>query len=128
MLFVSFPIVLNADFVLTIWLSDVPQYATDFVRWTLFTAMVESLAGPLWMSVQAAGKIRNYQLVVCLFLFSTLPLAIVLLSFGCSPVWVLIGRCGINFVTTLWRAIYLKRKLNFRHGSIFGSCRQCLRC
>ena len=113
MLFVALPIVLNTDFVLTVWLGNVPEFASDFVRWTLFTAMVESLAGPLWMSVQATGTIRNYQIVVCLFLFSTLPLAIVLLSFGCSPVWVLIGRCGINFVTTLWRAIYLKEKITF---------------
>lgn len=111
MLLLALPLMLNADFVLSVWLGDVPEYAADFARWTLAFMLVDALSGPLWMSVQATGKIRNYQLVVSAFIFANLPLCVLLLWCGFSPVWVLACRAGINVLTTLWRVFYLRGKV-----------------
>lgn len=111
MLLLALPLMLNADFVLSVWLGDVPEYAADFARWTLVFLLVESLSGPLWMSVQATGKIRNYQMIVSAFIFTNLPLCVLLLWCGFSPVWVLACRAGINVLTTLWRVFYLRGKV-----------------
>lgn len=111
MFFLAFPLMLNADFVLGVWLGNVPEYAADFTRWTLVFMLADALSGPLWMSVQATGKIRNYQLIVSAFIFSNLPLCILLLSLGFSPVWVLACRASINFLTLLWRVFYLRKKI-----------------
>ena len=111
MFFLAFPLMLNADFVLSVWLGDVPEYAADFARWTLAFMLVDALSGPLWMSVQATGKIRNYQMIVSAFIFTNLPLCVLLLWCGFSPVWVLACRAGINVLTTLWRVFYLRGKV-----------------
>ena len=112
MFLVSFPIILNADFILRIWLGNTPELTASFVKWTLVFAMLESLAGPLWMSIQATGKIKNYQIIVSCFIFANLPLAILLMWCGLPPVWVLICRSGINFLTILWRVFYLRKRIN----------------
>lgn len=119
MLFVAFPIILNTDFILEVWLGRAPEYAADFTKWTLVAAMFESLVGPLWMSVQATGKIRNYQLIVSLFLFTNLPFGLLVLALGYSPVWVLVGRAFIGLLTTLWRAFYLREKIQFPSWKYF---------
>ena len=107
----SLPLLLNMDFVLGVWLGTVPEFAVDFTRLTLAIALIESLAGPLWMSVQAIGKIRNYQLIVSSFIFANLPLSIFLLWLGVSPAWVLAGKAFINVVITIWRIFYLEGKV-----------------
>lgn len=111
MFFLAFPLMLNADFVLSVWLGNVPEYAADFARWTLAFMLVEALSGPLWMSVQATGKIRNYQMIVSAFIFTNLPLCVLLLWCGFSPVWVLACRAGINALTLIWRVFYLRGKV-----------------
>lgn len=111
MFFLSLPVILNADFVLSIWLGEVPEYAADFTRWTLIFALVDALAGPLWMSVQATGKIRNYQLIAGGFIMMNLPCSILLLWLGFSPTWVLVAKVLINCLLTLWRIFYLRGKV-----------------
>lgn len=111
MFLLAFPLALNADFVLSVWLGNVPAYAADFARWTLAFALVDALSGPLWMSIQATGKIRTYQLIVSAFIFANLPLSALLLWSGFSPVCVLAARAGMNAATTLWRVFYLKNKV-----------------
>ena len=111
MLLLALPLMLNADFVLSVWLGDVPAHATAFARWTLVFLLADALAGPLWISVQATGKIRNYQLVVSAFIFANLPLCVLLLRFGFAPEWVLACRAFINFTILFWRVFYLRGKI-----------------
>jgi len=109
--FFAFPLGLNAEFVLKIWLGDVPAFSADFVRWTLVFALVDALSGPLWMSIQATGKIRAYQLIVSAFIFSNLPISALLLWLGYSPVAVFASRAIINFLTAIWRVFYLRKRI-----------------
>lgn len=111
MFLLTLPLLLNTEFILGIWLGEVPEFAADFTRLTLAFALVDALSGPLWMSVQATGEIRNYQLIVSAFIFSNLPFAILLLWLGAPPVWVLVLKVFINIVVTVWRSFYLKGKV-----------------
>jgi O-antigen/teichoic acid export membrane protein len=60
----TFPLMLNMDFVLKIWLKTVPEYAAAFCNIILVSSLLETLSAPLWMTVQAVGKIRKYQLCI----------------------------------------------------------------
>lgn len=112
-LFLVLPVSLNADFILSAWLGSVPDYSVEFVQLTLAYSLISSLSAPLWMSVQATGKIRNYQLIVSIFITLNLPLAYAVLFWGLSPVFALAIRVGMNVVTTLWRVFYLRGKIAF---------------
>lgn len=107
----ALPILFNAGPILKAWLELVPPYAPIFLRLIVASALVDALAGPLWMSAQAIGNIRNYQVVVSLLVLSNLPLAYVVLRLGYSPAWVLAFRVAINLVALLWRLGYFCVKM-----------------
>ncbi len=109
MLLISIPMFLCMDFILEVWLVSVPQYTADFCRLILIYSLIDSLSAPLWLSVQAVGKIRNYQLLMTAIIMFNLPLSYVALRMGASPLSVWIIRVGINIIVHIARIIYLKR-------------------
>lgn len=111
LLVIVVPLYVNVDFVLSIWLKNVPQYSVEFVRLILIWSLIDALNGPLWMAASARGNIKNYQVFVSIFIFLNLPLSILLLALEFSPVWVLYIRIAINVFLTFWRLFYLKRHI-----------------
>lgn len=80
------PIFFNIEFILHLWLGDnIPQYTADFCKLMLIYALIESLSAPLWMTIQATGKIKTYQLCISLLMFSNIVLSYVFLRFGFLP-------------------------------------------
>lgn len=63
------PILFTIDGILDIWLKEVPKYTAIFCRLILVFLSIEAITAPLWMSVQATGKIRNYQILVASLIF-----------------------------------------------------------
>ena len=63
---VSIPLFLYTDFFLSIWLRDVPAYASEFTRLMILFLALDTLAAPFWITVQASGSIKKYQIVVYL--------------------------------------------------------------
>ena len=59
----ALPILLETDFILPIWLRgrNVPEHACIFTRLMVIEGLVNSFTSPFAASIQATGKIRNYQ-------------------------------------------------------------------
>ena len=108
----SLPVLISCDFVMGIWLGNVPLYATSFCRLILLFMLIDAVAAPLWTSIQAIGKIRNYQIMVGCLTLLNLPLAYVVLKLGMSPMWVLVIRILVNIVVFIARLIYLGLKID----------------
>lgn len=86
----AYPLILCIDYVLHIWLGNVPAYTSTFCILTLVYCLLDSLVIPLWTTIEATGKIKIYQLVVGLFFLLYIPISYFLLSFGYSPGSILI--------------------------------------
>lgn len=82
LLFISLPILFNTDFVLSLWLKDVPEHLSMFVKLFLILALSDSLSNTIIAAQSATGKIRNYQLVVGGVLLLNLPLVYMLFRLG----------------------------------------------
>lgn len=108
MLMISIPMFINMEFVLDFWLTDVPQYTADFCRLILVYSLIDSLSAPLWLSVQAVGKIRNYQILMSAIIIITLPLSYIALRSGYSPLSVWKIRVCINVIIHIIRLLYLR--------------------
>ena len=63
------PVMFNAQFLLELWLGKVPEFASEFVVLNLIYLLLETLSAPMWMTIQATGKIRNYQIVISSVIF-----------------------------------------------------------
>ena len=85
LLLLSLPVIINARYILTLWLGVVPDHTVSFVQLVLVFAMSESLAHPLVTAMLATGNIRNYQLVVGGLQLLNLPLAYLFLRLGYPP-------------------------------------------
>lgn len=107
------PIILTIDGLLNIWLKDVPQYTAVFCRLILIWLSIEAITAPLWMSVQATGKIKNYQILISTLIFLNLPLAYIALKLDLPPYSVWYIRIFVNIIVFITRCIYLKKKSIF---------------
>ena len=58
------PVLLNTEFILSIWLKEVPSYAALFTQLVLIDLLINSAYGPIADVAEASGKVRNYQLVI----------------------------------------------------------------
>jgi len=63
-LFFVIPLFIEAETVLRLWLGEVPEYATVFVRLTLLVMLPQVLAGILYTAAMATGNIRQYAIAV----------------------------------------------------------------
>lgn len=90
LLLLSLPIIVNADFILHLWLKRVPDYAVEFTQLTLVAMMITSLSRPLITAQNATGNVRNYQLVVGGVELLNLPLSYVCLYMGLLPTSVIV--------------------------------------
>jgi len=73
----SFPLMLEAEFVLNLWLGAdaVPGHTVNFVRLILCITILDALINPLYTANLASGKLKLYQICVCstsyVFMFVT---------------------------------------------------------
>lgn len=107
------PILFTIDGILEIWLTEVPEFTAIFCRLILIFFSIEAITAPLWMSIQATGKIRNYQILMASLVFLNFPIAYIVLKVGLPVYTVWIVRIIVNLVTMAARWIYMKKKLEF---------------
>lgn len=58
------PLFIEADTILRVWLGEVPEYATVFLRLTLLAILPQVLGGILYRAATATGNMRNYAIAV----------------------------------------------------------------
>ena len=112
----ALPIYICCPEILSIWLGTVPDYAVEFCRLMLLFLLIDAVQGPLWVSAQATGRIRNYQILMSALILLNLPITYVLLIFFKNPEIALIVRVAVNFVTAIVRVVYLNHLYNFPIG------------
>lgn len=113
MLIISTPIIIKAPFLLNIWLVDVPEYASVFVRIILLTALVDSMKHTLVASVHASGKVKLYQLTNGIVSLLTIPIAYLILRSGYPPSSALIVSLIISVLCHFIRLIVLWKIVEF---------------
>lgn len=110
----ALPILLETDFILPIWLRgrNVPEYAYVFTRLMVIEGLINSFTSPFAASVQATGKIRDYQIVIGGTLLLILPLAYVGVRFmGWPPASVFMVSIMISFITQFLRLWFVHRQV-----------------
>ncbi len=79
---IALPVIFNAGYILSLWLSDVPSGAPVFLQLFLIFTLSESVSQPLITAMYATGKIRNYQIVVGGLQMLNLPVSYLCLKSG----------------------------------------------
>lgn len=117
LLALSLPIILKMDFILHLWLKEVPDCTVGFCQLVLVSSLVSTLSNLLAQVARAYGKIRNYQIIVSIFLFLNFPLSYIVLKFGCSPLSSMFVNIGVNTMLLFVRLRLTNRMIQMTYGS-----------
>ena len=85
MLFLSIPLMFSIDYVLNLWLVEVPKYTNIFLKLILISCIIDGISNPFVTAIGATGHIRRFQTIVGVVKLLLLPSCWIILLLGCAP-------------------------------------------
>lgn len=82
---IAFPIICEVDFILSVWLKDVPPYTEEFIRYTLIGQLLLIVTNNVVTLNNAIGKIKKYEIISFCCYLMTLPISWLLLRLNYAP-------------------------------------------
>ncbi len=117
LLFLSLPVFMEADQILTIWLKTVPEHTTIFVRLSIVATLIRIVGKPGHTASMATGKIRRYVLWVTPVYLLAFPLTWIAFSLGAVSESTYIILIVVNLVVEIVRLGVMKGLLDFPIGT-----------
>ncbi|MBQ1938534.1 MAG: lipopolysaccharide biosynthesis protein [Bacteroidales bacterium] len=113
----AIPIWIECEYLLHLWLGQVPDYAVTFVRLAILCTLVDMSSNALFQLIQASGKIRKYSLLSSLLALTVFPLSWWAYQAGASPessYWIFAGIYSLIFI---WKGLMAKELTAFPLGA-----------
>ena len=108
-LFIALPLYFEIDFILGIWLHNVPQYAIVFTKLVMITALINTFSHPIVYGAQAVGKIAVFEIVGSGMRILVWPISWIILTMGYGPESAFYVGLAISFVSLMSRFLILVR-------------------
>lgn len=112
MFVVAFPLLINLDLVLSLWLGEYPPHTGSICSLIIIGALIECLSGPLWVTIFATGNIRTYQMVISAILLMNVPISYIGGRFGMSPEGMFLVRNIIYILAFFSRLVFLRKMIS----------------
>ena len=109
---VAFPLLLEMDFVLGVWLKSVPYGASLFCKLLIINGLANSLNSGIPSLIQATGKIKVFQIIGSSLSLLSIPISIVLYSMGTMPQTIIIVFTITSFLNLIVGLFLLKQILH----------------
>lgn len=113
MAIVAFPVMLEMDFLLGLWLKDIPEGSATFCRLMMLGCLLGCLGEGIPALVNATGNIKVYQIITHTFTLMGLPIAFLCYKLGANESAILVVFCVISFALAFVRLYLLKRIFKF---------------
>lgn len=107
------PLCFNIDFILSLWLKEIPAHTNIFVILFLVNVLAESYSSYLITVLLATGKIAFYQASVGTILLFNVPLSYLAFRWGYGPVSFLVISIFLTLAASTLRLVLLKKKFSF---------------
>ncbi len=108
LLIVALPVFVNVNYILNLWLAEVPEHTDLFLRLVLIFSLSESLSGTLMNAQYATGEVKNYQIVVGGMQMLNLPISYICLKHEMIPEVVMIVSIIVSVCCMVLRLFMLK--------------------
>ncbi len=116
---ISLPVLINTSYILHLWLKEVPDHSVTFTQLIITFSLIEALGAPLWMSMQATGKIKTYQIIVSSINALNIPIAFVCLYQGLAVESIFYAKILIGLLMYIFRVLYILPLINFSYMDYF---------
>lgn len=81
----AIPVLLETEYLLTLWLENPPDHAVIFTRLVVITLLSNALSGTLFTAAQASGRVRSYNAILGTISLFNIPLSWLVLKAGAAP-------------------------------------------
>lgn len=115
LLLILLPFLLEADFILKLWLKNVPDFTVEFTQITIFELMVSVYDASFYMIFQAYGRLKENALICSVTDLLTMIIVCIIYYFGghiLTIAWAIL-------ILSVIQGMYIKPMLAFR---LFGYC------
>jgi O-antigen/teichoic acid export membrane protein len=113
MLLPALPILLETEYILKLWLGDIPEYTVTFTQLMIIIGLLDSARAGLPAAISASGKIKWFQITGSIIFLASLPISYLMFELGFLPYTIQIVYIGASLLSTIVALILLKRLLNF---------------
>jgi O-antigen/teichoic acid export membrane protein len=113
------PLMLEASFVLALWLKSPPSYTVLFTRLILLDTLAGMLSAPTGSISQASGRIKEIQLFSNGILLLNLPCSWIVLTLGAPAYIVMIISIGLTLFAQFLQVFIVKRLVDFPAAAFF---------
>lgn len=111
--FVSMPIIVDAPYILKLWLKEVPDQTILFTRLVLIYMLTLSLTHAINMSAQASGDIKKVQLAEGSIVIMNIPLVYILFRMGCPAYYSFLSMIALSIISFFAKLHILSKTINF---------------
>ncbi len=108
---VALPLITNMNYLLELWLVDVPQYTKEFCQLILICTVIDATTGIYNTAITATGNIRAYQIAISISFTLDLMLAYILLRNRINPAIVFGSRILTRGLLNMLIGMYYSSKL-----------------
>lgn len=116
LLMLSLPLIFEMDYILHLWLKEVPSDTKEFCQLSLICSLVMTVTNLLVQVIRATGNIRKYQFTSAFLLLLNFPMAWITLKIGLPPYSVVVNLIVLQFIVGLLRLFFVKKQVNFPIG------------
>lgn len=117
--FLSLPVLLEINFILSVWLKNVPENTSMILRFMLVASIIDCISSPTICIAEATGNIKKFQLISYSVAISILPFAYVIFKNGGSLEIVFALTVLFSIVTFVVRFILIKGVINTSVSEFF---------
>ncbi|WP_298032678.1 MATE family efflux transporter [uncultured Alistipes sp.] len=81
----AIPFFIEAPYILKIWLKEVPEWTTLFVRFSIISMLISFASRPFSSAIQASGEIKGYSIWTTILNIVQLPIIYILFKLDFPP-------------------------------------------
>lgn len=111
MLLVCVPFIMQTEWILNFWLTDVPDYTSVFVQLILIDALITCLGAGIPSLYQATGQIRIFQISMSFILLSSIGIGFLGYYLGFPPYSILVVYCILSLIDRVVALLLIKYSL-----------------
>lgn len=106
----AIPVFLETPYILELWLKNVPEWTTIFIRFQLVKTFIEFQFGTLPQAIIASGKIKKYTMYSSIFNLFQLPVIYFFFSIGLPPYFMYIATIIFGNIFVYITALYYTKR------------------
>ena len=104
--FIMIPFLFRTDYIMHLWLGNVPHYAVQFAQCTVFISLTYALFEPIRASVFATNRITRFMIIPEMFYLLVLPVGYTVSKTYNNPVILIAIIVGMDVLTCVLRTYY----------------------